>query len=151
MAISRKIVHCKKWIGKIHKSFEVITFRKKDVREMKARGTEFEILCSLKLIYWLTAFSWYQNRADRLSVVATGLWQRKNRLIFISLRRYVVFHQVYEMNKAGWTFHVLSPLYLIHWGFQESNQQPAYRKTQIQENSKKYNQFNKEIGAKYST
>ena len=54
------------------------------------------------------------------------------------------------MNKAGWTFHVLSPVYLIHWGFQELNLHPSYRAIQNEENGAKFTQFVKEIETKYS-
>lgn len=57
--------------------------------------------------------------------------------------------QVYEMNKSGWEFHVLSPLYAVHWGFQERRDQPAFRDRQVKRNEVKYLAFKREMAAKY--
>ena len=54
-----------------------------------------------------------------------------------------------EMALDGWKFLVLSPAFAIHWGFQEKNQQGKIRKLQINRNRKRFNDFEKEVRAKY--
>ena len=54
-----------------------------------------------------------------------------------------------EMALDGWKFHVLSPAFAIHWGFQEKTQQGKIRKLQINRNRKRFNDFEKEVRAKY--
>ena len=54
-----------------------------------------------------------------------------------------------EMALDGWKFHVLSPAFAIHWGFQEKTQQGKIRKLQINRNRKRFNEFEKEVRAKY--
>ena len=54
-----------------------------------------------------------------------------------------------EMALDGWKFLVLSPAFAIHWGFQEKTQQGKIRKLQINRNRKRFNEFEKEVRAKY--
>ena len=53
------------------------------------------------------------------------------------------------MALDGWRFLVLSPSYAIHWGFQEKNQQNKLRKMQVNANRRRFNEFEKEVRAKY--
>lgn len=55
-----------------------------------------------------------------------------------------------EMALDGWKFLVLSPAYAIHWGFQEKNQQTKLRKMQVNKNRRRFNEFEKEVRAKYA-
>ena len=45
-----------------------------------------------------------------------------------------LYFQVYEMFIAGWTFHVLSPIFAIHWGFQNKKSRPSWRERQNNHN-----------------
>ena len=54
-----------------------------------------------------------------------------------------------EMALDGWRFLVLSPAFAIHWGFQEKNQQSKIRKMQVNKNRRRFNEFEKEVRAKY--
>ena len=55
-----------------------------------------------------------------------------------------------EMALDGWKFLVLSPAFAIHWGFQEKNQQNKLRKMQVNKNRRRFNEFEKEVRAKYA-
>jgi hypothetical protein len=49
-----------------------------------------------------------------------------------------------------WTFQVISPIFAIHWGFQESiDGYSESRKKQINDNTEKFNDFKKEIWLRY--
>ena len=53
------------------------------------------------------------------------------------------------MALDGWRFFVLSPAFAIHWGFQELNQQSKIRTWQVNKNRRRFNEFEKEVRAKY--
>ena len=55
-----------------------------------------------------------------------------------------------EMALDGWKFFVLSPVFAIHWGFQEKNQQTKLRKMQVNKNRQRYSIFEREVRAKYA-
>ena len=65
------------------------------------------------------------------------------------LIKFKFFYQVMEMALDGWRFLVLSPAFAIHWGFQEKNQQSKIRKMQVNKNRRRFNEFEKEVRAKY--
>uniref|UniRef100_A0A1I8MFG4 Beta-1,4-glucuronyltransferase 1 n=1 Tax=Musca domestica TaxID=7370 RepID=A0A1I8MFG4_MUSDO len=58
--------------------------------------------------------------------------------------------QVYEMYIAGYSFHVLTPVFTCHWGLQKKNNaRPSWREQQNTINSKRFEIFKKEIFARY--
>ena len=57
--------------------------------------------------------------------------------------------QVYEMWESGWTFKVLSPVFAVHYGFQEKRGRPAWREMQNNRNRKKLDRFKAEVQAKH--
>jgi N-acetyllactosaminide beta-1,3-N-acetylglucosaminyltransferase len=57
--------------------------------------------------------------------------------------------QVYEMALSGWSFHVLSPIFTIHWGMQMKQRRPAWRKTQMDRNRRLFDVIHHELKAKY--
>lgn len=58
--------------------------------------------------------------------------------------------QVYEMFIAGYTFHVLSPVFTCHWGLQMKKMKPAWREKQNNINRKRFESFKREILARYA-
>ena len=54
------------------------------------------------------------------------------------------------MNLSGWQFLVLSPIFSIHWGLQKKKGRPTWRERQNSNNRNKFQQFKKEIFAKYN-
>lgn len=57
--------------------------------------------------------------------------------------------QVYEMHVADYTWHMLSNVFLCHRGFQTVKTHNKVRRTQIRENSKKYQGFRMELYVRY--
>lgn len=57
--------------------------------------------------------------------------------------------QVYEMFLAGYQFHVLSPIFTIHWGLQHKKSRPPWRESQNTKNMKKFKEFKRELLVKY--
>jgi Glycosyl-transferase for dystroglycan len=58
--------------------------------------------------------------------------------------------QVYEMTLAGWTFHVLSPIFTIHWGLQSKQRRPSWRRNQMEINRRLFDTFiHPELKARY--
>ena len=53
------------------------------------------------------------------------------------------------MYVAGWTFHVLNNAFANHWGFQSVKTRPAWRARQQEANNKKFDEFAKELNARY--
>ncbi|XP_063223045.1 beta-1,4-glucuronyltransferase 1-like [Bacillus rossius redtenbacheri] len=59
--------------------------------------------------------------------------------------------QTYEMHLAGWTFHVLSNTFLVHWGFQTpSMRNTTWRLQQQEENARRFVGFLREMTARYN-
>ncbi|XP_050293938.1 beta-1,4-glucuronyltransferase 1 isoform X2 [Anthonomus grandis grandis] len=58
--------------------------------------------------------------------------------------------QVYEMFVSGYEFQVLSPIFSCHWGLQVKKNRPPWREHQNNQNRKLFDQFKKEIFAKYN-
>jgi len=57
--------------------------------------------------------------------------------------------QVYEMYVAGYTFHVLNNAFTNHWGFQSVATRPDWRARQQEKNNAKFDEFAKEVSARY--
>ncbi|CAB0009512.1 unnamed protein product [Nesidiocoris tenuis] len=57
--------------------------------------------------------------------------------------------QVYEMYVAGYEFFVLSPVFTIHWGLQHRKGRPSWRERQNTNNRKNFDQFKREVFARY--
>ncbi|XP_071538295.1 beta-1,4-glucuronyltransferase 1 isoform X2 [Panulirus ornatus] len=57
--------------------------------------------------------------------------------------------QVYEMHVSGYTFHVLSPIFTLHWGMQLKRSRPAWREKQNNANRRLFEGFKKEVFARY--
>ncbi|KAL1114818.1 hypothetical protein AAG570_007642, partial [Ranatra chinensis] len=57
--------------------------------------------------------------------------------------------QVYEMYVAGYQFYVLSPVFTIHWGLQNRKGRPSWRERQNANNRKHFDQFKREVFARY--
>ena len=53
------------------------------------------------------------------------------------------------MHTAGWTFHVLSPIFAIHWGFQVKKDRPKWREGQNSKNRIRFKSFKNEVLARY--
>ena len=53
------------------------------------------------------------------------------------------------MHTAGWTFHVLSPIFAIHWGFQVKKDRPKWREGQNSKNRLRFKSFKNEVLARY--
>ena len=72
-------------------------------------------------------------------------------LIFCSTTRFErLYFQVYEMTLAGWTFHVLSPIFTIHWGLQSKQRRPSWRRNQMEINRRLFDTFiHPELKARY--
>jgi len=58
--------------------------------------------------------------------------------------------QVYEMYVAGYTFHVLNNAFTNHRGFQTIGTRPQWRAKQQEMNNKKFDEFAREVSARYS-
>ncbi|KAH1005824.1 hypothetical protein HUJ04_006738 [Dendroctonus ponderosae] len=58
--------------------------------------------------------------------------------------------QVYEMFVAGYEFLVLSPIFTCHWGLQVKKTRPPWREHQNNLNRRQFDQFKKEIFARYN-
>jgi hypothetical protein len=75
-------------------------------------------------------------------------------LLLIELRRMKIgFFKVYEMALSDWSFHVLSPIFTIHWGLQMKQQRrlPAWRKRQMEKNRLLFDgMVHQELKVKYS-
>ena len=68
--------------------------------------------------------------------------------IFLTyLRRYL---QAYEMFVAGYRFFVLDNGFASHWGFQTIKTRPDFRARQQEANNKKFDNFARELVAKYN-
>ena len=50
---------------------------------------------------------------------------------------------------AGWTFHVLSPIFAVHWGFQQKKGRPNWRERQNSKNRIRFKLFKNEMFARY--
>ena len=59
------------------------------------------------------------------------------------------FFQVYEMYVAGYTFQVLNNAFTSHWGFQYLKNRPMWRAKQQEQNNAKFDDFAREISARY--
>ena len=57
--------------------------------------------------------------------------------------------QVYEMFVAGYQFHVLDNAFASHWGFQTIKTRPKWRAKQQEENNKRFDDFAREVTARY--
>ena len=53
------------------------------------------------------------------------------------------------MALSGWTFHVLSPIFTVHWGMQMKQRRPAWRKAQMDINRRLFDVIHQELKAKY--
>ena len=53
------------------------------------------------------------------------------------------------MHTAGWTFHVLSPIFAVHWGFQVKKGRPNWRESQNSKNRIRFKSFKNEVLARY--
>ncbi len=53
------------------------------------------------------------------------------------------------MFVAGYQFHVLTPLFTIHWGLQNKKSRPAWREHQNNINRKYFDTFKRELYARY--
>ena len=53
------------------------------------------------------------------------------------------------MYTAGWTFHVLSPIFAIHWGFQVKKGRPNWRERQNSKNRVRFKSFKNEVLVRY--
>ncbi|XP_060527077.1 beta-1,4-glucuronyltransferase 1 [Cylas formicarius] len=58
--------------------------------------------------------------------------------------------QVYEMYVAGYEFLVLSPIFTCHWGLQVKRTRPSWREHQNSMNRKQFDNFKREIFARYN-
>ncbi|KAK7070888.1 Beta-1,4-glucuronyltransferase 1, partial [Halocaridina rubra] len=58
--------------------------------------------------------------------------------------------QVYEMHIADYTWHMLNNAFLCHRGFQTSKKKDTLRRMQINQNSRRYPMFLKEVYARYN-
>jgi len=58
--------------------------------------------------------------------------------------------QVYEMYVAGYTFHVLNNAFTNHRGFQKISTRPDWRAKQQEQNNHKFDEFAREVSARYS-
>jgi len=58
--------------------------------------------------------------------------------------------QVYEMYVAGYSFNILNNAFTSHWGFQSISTRPAWRAHQQEVNNAKFDEFAKEVSARYS-
>lgn len=58
--------------------------------------------------------------------------------------------QVYEMYVAGFKFHLLNNAFTSHWGFQSLKSRPAWRAKQQEENNARFDEFAREVSARYS-
>ena len=70
-------------------------------------------------------------------------------IITIIITLYTHYIQVYEMALSDWSFHVLSPIFTIHWGMQMKQRRPAWRKTQMDRNRRLFDVIHHELKAKY--
>ena len=57
--------------------------------------------------------------------------------------------QVYEMYVANYSFYVLDNAFASHWGFQTLKDRPEWRARQQTLNNHKFDDFAKEISARY--
>ncbi|XP_068240702.1 beta-1,4-glucuronyltransferase 1 isoform X2 [Palaemon carinicauda] len=57
--------------------------------------------------------------------------------------------QVYEMFVSGYSFHVLSPIFTLHWGMQVKRSRPAWREKQNNANRRLFEGFKREVFARY--
>jgi hypothetical protein len=57
--------------------------------------------------------------------------------------------QVYEMFVAGYQFHVLTPIFTVHWGLQNKKSRPSWRERQNSANRKNFEIFKREVFARY--
>ena len=57
--------------------------------------------------------------------------------------------KVYEMALAGWTFHVLSPVFTVHWGMQMKQRRPTWRKNQMDRNRRVFDAVHNELKVRY--
>lgn len=55
------------------------------------------------------------------------------------------------MYVANYTFNVLDNAFLSHWGFQDLSQRPRWRALQQDRNNAKFDEFAKEVSARYSS
>ena len=62
---------------------------------------------------------------------------------------FIIFIQAYEMYVAGYEFLVLDNAFASHWGFQSIKTRPKYRALQQEANNKHFDDFAKEIKARY--
>ena len=53
------------------------------------------------------------------------------------------------MFVAGYQFHVLDNAFASHWGFQTIKTRPKWRAKQQEENNKRFDDFAKEVTARY--
>jgi len=53
------------------------------------------------------------------------------------------------MYVAGWTFHVLDNAFFSHWGFQWLAQRPQWRAQQQTKNNARFDEFAKEVTARF--
>jgi len=58
--------------------------------------------------------------------------------------------QVYEMYVAGFKFHLLNNAFTSHWGFQSLKSRPSWRAKQQEENNARFDEFAREVTARYS-
>ena len=57
--------------------------------------------------------------------------------------------KVYEMYVAGYSFYVLNNAFTSHWGFQSINTRPRWRARQQEKNNAKFDEFAREVTARY--
>lgn len=53
------------------------------------------------------------------------------------------------MALAGWTFHVLSPVFTVHWGLQMKQHRPTWRKNQMDRNRHVFDAVHSELKVRY--
>merc|ERR1719219_202246 len=115
----------------------------KEVKMQRARPFHYTVF---KMNQHATNFSLYEKKQDESSLHVSHTVKNFEFFyepFYISLdtappfdERFIGYGftrntQAYEMFMAGWTFEVLSPIFAIHWGFQEVKGRPAWRQQQI--------------------
>ncbi|XP_037084726.1 uncharacterized protein LOC119105362 [Pollicipes pollicipes] len=59
--------------------------------------------------------------------------------------------QAYETLCAGYTFHVLAPVFAVHWGLQSRKARPPWREMQNNSNRRLFDAFKQEVFARFGT
>jgi len=89
----------------------------------------------------------YIFKYEPLYVARAGTPQFDERFIGFGMTRNT---QVYEMYVAGFKFHLLNNAFTSHWGFQSLKSRPSWRAKQQEENNARFDEFAREVTARYS-